>query len=143
MTDRPLYISFLWHMHQPFYKDPATKLYRLPWVRLHGTKDYLDMLKILKEFPDIRQTFNFTPSLLEQITDYTEQNAKDQYLELTLKKSSELDMDDKVFILVNFFLANWETMIKPFPRYYELLMKRGFLIVKSDLVRIARYFRRW
>ncbi len=48
MTDRPLYIAFLWHMHQPFYRDPMTGIYRLPWVRLHGTKDYLDMVDILK-----------------------------------------------------------------------------------------------
>ena len=141
MTDNPLYIAFLWHMHQPFYKDPASGLYRLPWVRLHGTKDYLDMAKVLLEFPDIRQTFNFTPSLLEQITDYTEANAKDQYLELTLKKAAELNTEEKTFILENFFLANWDNMIKPFPRYYELLTKRGLHhLAKSDLLRAARYF---
>ena len=141
MTDNPLYIAFLWHMHQPFYKDPLSGLYRLPWVRLHGTKDYLDMARILLEFPDIRQTFNFTPSLLEQITDYTEADAKDQYLELTLKKASELNTEEKTFVLDNFFLANWDNMIKPFPRYYELLTKRGFHhLAKSDLLRETRYF---
>lgn len=127
-------------MHQPFYKDPETGLYRLPWVRLHGTKDYLDMLEILLEFPDIKQTFNFTPSLLEQIMDYTENLAKDRYLELTLKNASELDEDDKLFILENFFLANWENMIRPFPRYQELLTKRGLHLIKSDLIRAAKYF---
>jgi len=127
-------------MHQPFYKDPETGLYRLPWVRLHGTKDYLDMLEILLEFPDIKQTFNFTPSLLEQIMDYTENLAKDRYLELTLKKASELDTDDKLFILENFFLANWGNMIRPFPRYQELLTKRGLHLIKSDLIRAAKYF---
>jgi len=140
MTDSPLYISFLWHMHQPFYKDPMTGLYRLPWVRFHGTKDYLDMAEILIDFPYIKQTYNFTPSLLEQIVDYTENNAKDQYLNLTLKKASELDMEEKLFILENFFLANWDNMIKPFPRYYELLMKRGLHFIRNDLIRAIRYF---
>ncbi len=140
MTDSPLHISFLWHMHQPFYKNPVTGLYRLPWVRLHGTKDYLDMFEIILEFPDIKQTFNFTPSLLEQITDYAENNAKDQYLEITLKRASELSMEERLFILENFFLANWENMIKPFPRYYELLMKRGFHLIKSELIRATKYF---
>lgn len=140
MTDSPLYISILWHMHQPFYKDPVTGLYRLPWVRLHGAKDYLDMVEILTEFPDIKQTYNFTPSLLEQITDYTEKNAKDQYLELTIKEAPELNMEEKLFILENFFLANWDNMIKPFPRYYELLTKRGLHIIKNDLIRAIRYF---
>ena len=140
MTDRPLYISFLWHMHQPYYKDPFTGLYRLPWVRLHGTKDYLDMVDILSEFPRIKQTFNFTPSLLEQVTDYTENQARDRYLIVSLKKASELDLEDRTFILDNFFLANWDHMIKPFPRYFELLMKRGLRLVASELRRMASYF---
>jgi alpha-amylase/alpha-mannosidase (GH57 family) len=127
-------------MHQPFYKDPSTGLYRLPWVRLHGTKDYLDMLELLLEFPDIKQTFNFTPSLLEQITDYTENNAQDRHLELTIKRASELNADDRLFILENFFLASWDNMIKPFPRYYELLTKRGLHLAKSELNRATRYF---
>src|SRR4030067_953702 len=140
MTNSPLYVAFLWHMHQPFYRDPITGVYRLPWVRLHGTKDYLDMVEILTDFPHIRQTFNFTPSLLEQIIGYTENHAIDRHLELTLKKASDLDMDDRAFILENFYLANWDNMVKPFPRYYELLLKRGFHLVKGDLMRMAKYF---
>jgi alpha-amylase/alpha-mannosidase (GH57 family) len=140
MTDNPLYISFLWHMHQPYYKDPFTGLYRLPWVRLHGTKDYLDMVEILAEFPQIKQTFNFTPSLLEQITDYAEHQARDRYLMVSLKKASELDIEDRLFMLENFFLANWDHMIKPFPRYFELLTKRGSRLVSSELRRMASYF---
>jgi alpha-amylase/alpha-mannosidase (GH57 family) len=127
-------------MHQPIYKDPMTDLYRLPWVRLHGTKDYLDMVEILKEFPDIRQNFNLVPSLLEQLVDYTDNNASDLYLEISRKKASELNDDEKVFILENFFLANWDNMIRPFARYYELLVKRGTHLIKSDLIRAIKYF---
>ena len=140
MTDSPLCVSFLWHMHQPYYKDPFTGIYRLPWVRLHGTKDYLDMAAILDGYPGIRQTFNLVPSLIEQILDYTENNASDAFLEATRKRASDLTDADRVFILEHFFLANWETMIRPFPRYYELLSKRGFRVTKGDLLRIARYF---
>jgi alpha-amylase/alpha-mannosidase (GH57 family) len=140
MTDNPLYISILWHMHQPYYKDPMTGLYRLPWVRLHGTKDYLDMVDILTEFPDIKLMFNFTPSLLEQIMDYTENKAEDLHLQLTVKRASDLTIDEKSMILENFFLANWDNMIKPFPRYYELLIKRGLHFSKNDLVRVINYF---
>jgi alpha-amylase/alpha-mannosidase (GH57 family) len=127
-------------MHQPYYKDPFTGIYRLPWVRLHGTKDYLDMVRILRDFPDIRQTFNFVPSLLEQLRDYVENNATDRFLDVTLKKPSDLTESEKIFIIENFFLANWENMIKIFPRYYELLIKRGFRFTKKDLQRISRYF---
>jgi alpha-amylase/alpha-mannosidase (GH57 family) len=140
MTDNPLYICILWHMHQPYYKDPSKDTYRLPWVRLHGTKDYLDMLEILTEFPDVKQVFNFTPSLLEQLSDYTENNARDNYLTVALKNASELTPDDKVFMLENFFLANWDNMIKPFSRYFELLSKRGLHIIKNDISRMVNYF---
>jgi len=140
MTDKPLYVSFLWHMHQPFYKVPGTTSYRLPWVRLHGTKDYLDMVDILTEFPEIKQNFNLTPSLVEQILDYTENNAKDFHLTLTIKKASELSQEEKTAILENFFLANWDTMIRQFPRFYELLMKRGIHLTANDYLRASGYF---
>lgn len=136
----PLYIAFLWHMHQPYYKDPFTGIYRLPWVRLHGTKDYLDMVEILEGFPEIRQTFNLVPSLLQQLNDYIENNARDIYLDITLKKASELTDIDKIFILENFFLANWDNMIRPFKRYYELLLKRGLRFVRGELTRAIKYF---
>jgi alpha-amylase/alpha-mannosidase (GH57 family) len=115
-------------------------MYRLPWVRLHGTKDYLDMVMLLEEYPHIKQTFNLVPSLVEQIIDYTEHNAKDVFLEATLKRPSDLNDEERAFILGNFFLANWDTMIRPFPRYYELLLKRGLTFSRSDLSRTLRYF---
>ncbi|MBI5075009.1 MAG: glycoside hydrolase [Nitrospirae bacterium] len=140
MTADPLHIVFIWHMHQPYYKDPSTGLYRLPWVRLHGTKDYLDMLEILKEFPAVRQNFNLVPSLLEQLVDYADHGGRDVHLELTRKPAAELTDQERSFILENFFLAHWDNMIRPFPRYYELLVKRGTHLIKSDLVRAVKYF---
>ncbi|MEW6116204.1 MAG: glycoside hydrolase family 57 protein [Nitrospirota bacterium] len=141
MPDNPLYVALIWHMHQPYYKDPFTGIYRLPWVRLHGVKDYLDMLKIAAEFPDVHHTFNLVPSLLEQLNDYVEHNATDRHLELTLKAPADLTEAERLFVLENFFLANWDNMIKPFPRYYELLTMRGFRITKGDVLRASRYFK--
>ncbi|MCX7913823.1 MAG: hypothetical protein N2511_04485 [Thermodesulfovibrionales bacterium] len=138
--DKPLYIAFLWHFHQPIYKDPQTGIYRLPWVRLHGVKDYLDMVTKVEKFPSLRLTFNIVPSLIEQLRDYVEKDAKDIYMLLTLKNPSDLSEAEKLFILENFFLANWDNMIKPYPRYYQLLQKRGFRFTKKDLAKIARYF---
>lgn len=140
MTGEPLYVAFLWHMHQPFYKDPFTGMYRLPWVRLHGTKDYLDMAAILEGYPDIRQTFNLVPSLLEQLIDYTDNGATDIFLENTIKKAPDLSVSDRTFILENFFLLNWDTMVMPFPRYRELLLKRGSRVSKNDINRSVKYF---
>ncbi len=140
MADTPLNIAFLWHMHQPCYKDPFSGIYTLPWVRLHGVKDYLDTLKILEEFPSIRQTFNVVPSLLEQLNDYIENKAMDRHLELTLKPAGSLTAEERIFIVEYFFLANWDTMVKPYPRYYELLVKRGLRYSKDDIGRTIRYF---
>jgi alpha-amylase/alpha-mannosidase (GH57 family) len=140
MSDDPLYVAFVWHMHQPYYRDPLTGIYRLPWARLHGTKDYLDMVEMLRDFPQIRQNFNLVPSLLEQLADYSDNRASDTFLEVSRKKACELDQTEKSFILENFFLANWENMIKIFPRYHELLVKRGTRLARNDLNRATEQF---
>ena len=66
----PLYLSFIWHMHQPYYRNAVTGECSMPWVRLHATKDYVDMVKRLEPFPDLHQTFNLVPSLLDQLQEY-------------------------------------------------------------------------
>jgi len=126
MSESPLYIAFVWHMHQPFYKNLISGETTMPWVRLHAVKDYLDMVKILQDFPELHQTFNLVPSLIEQIEDIIDPDSKkDRPYELTLKKPKDLTEAEKLFILRNFFMANWDMMIKPFPRYFDLLVKRG------------------
>lgn len=117
-------LAILWHMHQPYYYDPLKNKFMLPWVRLHATKDYLDMLLILKNFPDVKVTFNVVPSLIKQLIDY-ERGKTDIFFEYSVIRAEDLSLEQKIFILENFFLANWDTMIKPFPRYFELLEKRG------------------
>ncbi len=119
-----LYLAFIFHMHQPYYKDLLTQEAALPWVRLHGVKDYLDMVKILEKYPLIRQTFNIVPSLFEQIEDYTNRNIKDKFFELSYKEASSLTGEEKSFILENFFSINKDTVIATFPRYFELYFKR-------------------
>ena len=111
-------------MHQPYYRNLLTGESALPWVRLHGTKDYLDMVKILEKFPAIHQTFNLVPSLLEQVEDYVNNNVKDIWLELSLKPAKELTQKDKDFILSNFFSINREKVISCHPRYYYLYFKK-------------------
>lgn len=60
-------LILLWHQHQPDYRDPTTGRARLPWVRLHATKDYLDMARRLAPWPRVKVTFNFVPSLIDQL----------------------------------------------------------------------------
>lgn len=121
-----IHVAFLWHFHQPFYKDLSTGEYLLPWVRLHAIKDYIGMGLILKEFPEIRQNFNFVPCLLVQLEEYAQGKARDKFLKLSELEPGELQEKDALFLVDNFFSANWERMIEPYPRYRELLRKRAF-----------------
>ncbi|MEW8219442.1 MAG: glycoside hydrolase family 57 protein [Candidatus Thiodiazotropha taylori] len=73
--DNRLQVVFCWHMHQPYYKGPEGSDYLLPWVYLHGLKDYADMAAHLEHVPDAKAVVNFAPVLLEQIDDYSEQIA--------------------------------------------------------------------
>lgn len=130
-------LAILWHMHQPYYYDPLKNKFMLPWVRLHATKDYLDMLLILKKFPELKITFNLVPSLLKQLKEY-ENGATDIFFEHTIIPAEELNEEQKVFILENFFLANWKNMIYPFKRYRELLEKRGKIY--GDPLKISKKF---
>lgn len=138
--DHPLKVAVIWHMHQPYYKDILTGEFLLPWVRLHATKDYYDMAALLDQFPGIRQTFNVVPSLLAQIDDYAKGEGTDRFLHLSETPAAELNERDKHFILCNFFLANWDNMIKPYSRYWEILTKRGFHRSKEELKDLVGQF---
>jgi alpha-amylase/alpha-mannosidase (GH57 family) len=118
-------LLFLWHMHQPYYKDLVTGEYRLPWVRLHALKDYYGMVKLLDEFQDIHQTFNLVPSLIAQIQDYVSGAAHDPFLGLAAKPASELTLAEKELAIRYLFQANLEQMIGRYPRYRELWQEFG------------------
>ena len=118
-------VAILWHMHQPYYEDLVTREHILPWVRLHALKDYYGMAALLREFPDVRVTFNLVPSLLVQLEAFAADQARDPYLELSLKPAAMLTATDIEFILANFFHAQRQRMIEAYPRYRELLEKRG------------------
>ena len=133
-------LAFFWHFHQPMYAGPQSKILPLPWVRLHCLKDYLDMLKNVQKFPGLKMTFNFTPSLLLQIQGYVSGEITDEQFLLLRKKPEELSDENKIQILRDFFLANWDRMIGPYPRYLSLLLKRGKNIVEEELPAISQTF---
>ncbi len=133
-------VVFLWHMHQPYYVNPVTQTATMPWVRLHGVKGYLDMISVLEDFPGVRVNFNLTPVLLLQIKELTEGKIRDLWLEWSRRPAAELEEDEKFAILENFFKINWDNLVKPFPRYWELLNKRGLTFYREDVRRGLRYF---
>jgi alpha-amylase/alpha-mannosidase (GH57 family) len=115
-----LRLIFLWHQHQPFYKDLVTGEYRLPWVRLHALKDYYGMVKLLDEFPNVHQNFNLVPSLITQIQDYVAGTAVDPFLNVAAKSAKELMPKERQFALQYLFQANLAHVIGRYPRYREL-----------------------
>ncbi len=78
------------------------------------------MALTLEEFPDVHATINVVPSLLLQLRDYVEHNATDNVLRVSRIPASALSLDDKRFILSQFFLCNVDRMVLPYPRYREL-----------------------
>ncbi|HWQ53370.1 MAG TPA: glycoside hydrolase family 57 protein [Bryobacteraceae bacterium] len=115
-----IYLCFLWHMHQPFYKDLITGEYKLPWTRMHALKDYYGMVRILDEFPDVHQTFNLVPSMMVQVEEYATGTAIDPYLQTALKPAENLTEPEQDFLLRQFFHAHPPQMIYRYPRYGEL-----------------------
>lgn len=122
-----LYVAWLWHQHQPLYRDPAAPSaagsYRYPWVRLHALRDYYSMAALAAEH-DVHVTFNFTPVLLQQIDGYVEHGATDRALELTRQPAEELGPRQTREILSTFFDADWHHQVYVHPRYRELLERR-------------------
>ncbi len=121
--EQPIYLAIIWHQHQPVYfKDPETGIYAKPWVRVHATKDYVDMAAMLQDYPDIHVTFNLTPSLIRQVDDLAA-GAKDLYWVLAEVPADQLTEEQQGFILERFFDTNRE-IIARFPHYQVLLQMR-------------------
>jgi alpha-amylase/alpha-mannosidase (GH57 family) len=133
-----LRVILLWHQHQPLYKDLVSGEYRLPWVRLHGLKDYYGMVKLLDEFPNIHQNFNLVPSLMTQIQDYVAGTAGDPFLSVAAKPAKDLAIEERRFALQYLFQANPANLIGRYPRYRELWGR--FREHRESAERAERYF---
>ncbi|MBX7154177.1 MAG: glycoside hydrolase family 57 protein [Candidatus Kapaibacterium sp.] len=116
----PLRVAFLWHQHQPYYRKDDE--FVLPWVRLHGIKDYYDLPALHWEFPELRVTYNIVPSLLMQLHEYKE-GITDSIQRLTEIPAEHLNEQEKRDIVTQFFMCNHETMLHPLARYQELYQR--------------------
>jgi alpha-amylase/alpha-mannosidase (GH57 family) len=116
-----IYVCFLWHMHQPFYKDLVSGEYKMPWTRLHALKDYAGMVEVLEDFPEVHQTFNLVPSLVMQVEEYARGEAVDPYLRAALKPAETLSEAEREWLLRNFLPAHPPPIYTRFARYVELL----------------------
>ena len=118
-------LVFLWHMHQPDYRDYATGEFLLPWVYLHAMKDYTDMAYHLEQHPQVKAVVNFVPVLLDQLEDYEQQFAsgqiRDPLLRLLARENlNDLSDSERDLVMDSCFRTNHHKMIEPYPTYQRL-----------------------
>ncbi len=113
-------LAFLWHMHQPDYRDESGVM-EMPWVFLHAIKDYVDMPWLLSRHPRLKATFNLTPSLIEQLKLLESEGiAADRFLSLWTKDPSDLQVEERRWLIKLCKSSQRQTMVAPLPRYAEL-----------------------
>jgi alpha-amylase/alpha-mannosidase (GH57 family) len=133
-------LVFLWHHHQPDYRRPRDGRAMLPWVRLHATKDYLDMALHLERHERLKATFNFAPSLLEQI-EHALAGGGDALFELLAQPPGALDAAARAELQARTRMApRWAHARWP---QYEALCRRlraPAVATDSELLRLGAYF---
>ena len=118
-------LIFLWHMHQPDYRDYSSGDFVLPWTYLHAMKDYTDMAYHLERHPAVHAVVNFVPILLDQLEDYTEQFATQQLRDPLLRLLAHDNIEpftpeQRQLALEACFRSNYSKMISPYPAYKQL-----------------------
>jgi len=123
-------VALLWHLHQPYYKEPDGR-YRLPWVYLHAIKDYAEMAAHLEAHPAAKATVNWTPTLLTQLSDYAVRLARfldhgepvgDRLLDwLSGAVPLPEDLEGRRQVVQACRRANPPTMVHPHPHFHHLL----------------------
>lgn len=112
-------LALLWHMHQPCYFDPQAGRYTMPWVFLHGAKDYREMLDLALERGG-RVTFNFVPVLLDQLADYGRGTARDDFLDLVAKDPDHLTEGEKAALEIQLGMLHPENQARRYGRLHDL-----------------------
>ncbi len=122
-------VVLLWHMHQPQYRDAVTGEYTLPWTYLHAIKDYTDMAAHLEANPAARAVVNFSPLLIEQLTELAQAIAAhlsgglplpDPLLALLSDAAMPFDPPQRLRLLRASLRAHRVHMIERFAPYLEL-----------------------
>ena len=118
-------LVFLWHMHQPDYRDYSSGDFLLPWVYLHAIKDYSDMAYHLEQHPQMKVVVNFVPVLLDQLEDYQQQfdtgNIRDPLLRLLARENLNDASDaERDLIIDSCFRSDHNKMVAPYPFYKRL-----------------------
>ncbi|OGT02033.1 MAG: glycoside hydrolase [Gallionellales bacterium RIFCSPLOWO2_02_58_13] len=132
---KPVDLVFLWHMHQPDYRDYSSGDFLLPWTYLHAIKDYADMAYHLERHPKVHAVVNFVPVLLDQLEDYADQFASGKLRDPLLRmlaheNTGELSSEQRQAVLNACFRSNQTKMVAPYPAYKRLL--ELFSLLQTD-----------
>ncbi|MCO6449993.1 MAG: hypothetical protein J5I90_04320 [Caldilineales bacterium] len=125
-----LQVAIIWHMHQPYYRQPGSDLALLPWVRLHAAKDYLHMAQVAARFPSVHVTFTMAPSLAEQLQDYAAGRLRDRLMDLAVQ--NDFSSDDKRYLLNICYSIEWNNIVRRYPPYAALLDQRDAALHDPD-----------
>ena len=137
MTTRAV---FLWHLHQPEYRDPLDGRPLLPWVRLHACRSYTDMAAALERHPAVRCVVNWAPSLLLQLEAYASGAAVDRDEALARRPAPGYSSGERAHVLKESFSVDWDLWVKTQGRYAELLDRRGQDLRTIDLLQVQEAF---
>jgi alpha-amylase/alpha-mannosidase (GH57 family) len=118
-------VAFLWHMHQPCYRDPLDGTVILPWVRLHALKDYLGMVRMLEDTPSVHVTFNLVPVLVDQVEACVRGDYDDPHHRASMVPAAQMDEGQRLAALKWLFMAQEQNVIGRHRRFKELLGQRG------------------
>ena len=165
---RSVYLSLVWHQHQPLYLDPVKDELAGPWVRKHATKDYYDMASIIRDYPAIHMNINLTIVLLNQLQIYyldrlgpyvdVDLNTVDEaaflaaweghtdpWIDLLLKDTpTPAAATEKQLGLL--YADPWacvstsDALMKHFPQYVEIRDKNPALLTQEDFLRLKILF---
>ena len=134
----PLRVAFVWHMHQPPYLSPQCGEVRLPWTLVHAARDYYDLPLLASQFPRLRMSFDYSPSLLEQLRHYAEDSVRDSHLVLARKDADDLSRDERRFLLARFLRLPRATVIERTPRLRNLDLRLRDRANGGDVVDLFR-----
>lgn len=115
------YAVIVFSNHLPTYGFAKDDSVDRPWARLHTTRDYVPMVRLVAE-TRAKVVLSFSPVLLEQIADVAA-GRWDQAALITAKPANELTAEDKQYIDDVFFIAG-ASQIDRFPRYRDLANRR-------------------
>ncbi|MCX6088867.1 MAG: hypothetical protein NTX88_00530, partial [Candidatus Atribacteria bacterium] len=130
-----LYFVLVWHMHQPYYWNDEQSFFEFPWVRTHTTKDYLYMARVIRQFPEMKVTINFAPSLLKQFSMYQE-GCQDLVMMYARKNAESLTPEELVASFADDrpFQRTLERKIKDLYGDRETLSSRHMKKIRDELL---------